>query len=93
MHHLEETIRKYNAKLVIISDIAGFFLDKDIPDMKLKESSSSNNLSFQFCQKKTIVIATYPQHRHIKKYPSKPKHAQEQMLFYPEETSSAREFP
>ena len=31
MEKLEETIKTYNAKLVVISDIAGFFLDKDIP--------------------------------------------------------------
>jgi len=29
---LEETVKKYNAKLVVISDIAGFFLDNDIPN-------------------------------------------------------------
>lgn len=31
-NQLKEAIRKYNAKLAIISNIAGFFLDKDIPD-------------------------------------------------------------
>ncbi len=29
---LEETVQTYNAKLVVISDIAGFFLDNDIPN-------------------------------------------------------------
>ena len=32
MEKLKETVKRYDAKLVIISDIAGFFLDKDIPD-------------------------------------------------------------
>ena len=32
LEKLKETVNKYNAKLVIISDIAGFFLDNDVPE-------------------------------------------------------------
>ncbi len=64
MHYLGETIRKYNAKLVIISDIAGFFLDKDIPDYEAQRifSQLTTYLSNFARKTQTIVIATYPQH-------------------------------
>ncbi len=64
MHHLGETIRKYSAKLVIISDIAGFFLDKDIPDYEAQRifSQLTTYLSNFARKTQTIVIATYPQH-------------------------------
>ena len=64
MHHLKETIKKYNAKLVIISDIAGFFLDKDIPEYEAQRifSQVTTYLSNFARETQTIVIATYPQH-------------------------------
>ena len=58
---LEETVQKYNAKLVVISDIAGFFLDDDIPNEEAQKVYSQiiNYLS-SFAKKHQIVlIATY----------------------------------
>ena len=64
MHHLKEAIKKYNAKLVIISDIAGFFLDKDIPEDEAQQifSKVTTFLSNFAKETQTIIIATYPQH-------------------------------
>ena len=65
MHHLKETIKKYNAKLVIISDIAGFFLDKDLPEDEAKRifSQVTTFLSNFAREQQIIVIATYPPHK------------------------------
>ena len=64
MHHLKEAITKYNAKLVIISDIAGFFLDKDIPEVEALRifSHASAFLSNFARENQVIIIATYPPH-------------------------------
>jgi hypothetical protein len=61
---LKEAIKKYNAKLVIISDIAGFFLDKDIPEHEAQRIfvQTTTYLSNFAREKKVIVIATYPPH-------------------------------
>ena len=63
-HQLKETIQKYNAKLVIIADIAGFFLDKDIPEVETQRifSHVTTFLSNFARENHTIVIATYPPH-------------------------------
>ncbi len=62
--HLQKTVKKYNAKLVIISDIAGFFLDKDIPEDEAQRifGQVATYLSNFARETQTIVIATYPQH-------------------------------
>jgi hypothetical protein len=61
---LKATIQNYNAKLVIISDIAGFFLDKDIPEVETQRifCHVATYLSNFARETKTIVIATYPPH-------------------------------
>ena len=61
---LRETIKKYNAKLVIISDIAGFFLDKDVPEDEAQRifSQVTTYLSNFARETQTIVLATYPPH-------------------------------
>lgn len=63
-HHLKKAIDKYNAKLVIISDIAGFFLDTDIPDFEAQRifSQAAIFVSNFARENKVIVIATYPPH-------------------------------
>jgi len=63
-HQLKEAIKKYNAKIVIVSDIAGFFLDKDIPEDEAQRiySQVTTYLSNFARENQTIVIATYPQH-------------------------------
>ena len=64
MHQLKEAIKTYNAKLVIISDIAGFFLDKDIPEVEaLRIFSHIATFISNFAREnQVIVIATYPPH-------------------------------
>ena len=64
MHQLKETIKTYNAKLVIISDIAGFFLDKDIPEVEALRifSHVATYISNFARENQVIVIATYPSH-------------------------------
>jgi RecA/RadA recombinase len=61
MEKLEKTIKTYNAKLVIISDIAGFFLDNNVPREEAQRVYSQivSYLS-NFARKHQIVlIATY----------------------------------
>ena len=62
---LKETIQKYNSKLVIISDIAGFFLDKDISEVETQRIFSQviTFLSNFARESQTIIIATYPPHK------------------------------
>lgn len=62
--HLKQIITKYNAKLVIISDIAGFFLDKDIPEdeTQIIFGQVITFLSNFARETQTIIIVTYPQH-------------------------------
>ena len=64
MHQLKEAIKTYNAKLVIISDIAGFFLDNDIPEVEALRifSHVATFISNFTREKQVIIIATYPQH-------------------------------
>ena len=63
-NQLRETIKKYNSKLVIISDIAGFFLDKDVADDEAQRifSQVTTYLSNFARDTQTIVLATYPPH-------------------------------
>ena len=62
MERLKDAVEKYNAKLVIISDIAGLFLDKDIPDEEARRVFSQVAAYLQnFArQNQIILIATYP---------------------------------
>jgi Rad51 len=68
LEKLEETINKYNAKLVVISDIAGSFLDKDIQAEEAKRifNQLTAYLSTFAEKNQLIMIATYPPH-----YPSR----------------------
>ncbi|MCL4429894.1 MAG: hypothetical protein M1167_03990 [Chloroflexi bacterium] len=61
MEKLEETVKKYNAKLVVISDIAGFFLDNDVPQEEAQRIYSQivGYLSNFARKHQIIVIATY----------------------------------
>jgi hypothetical protein len=61
---LRDAIKKYNAKLVIISDIAGFFLDKDVAEDEARRifSQVTTYLSNFARETQTIVLATYPPH-------------------------------
>ena len=69
MDKLDETIKKYNAKLVILSDIAGFFLDKDVPEEEARSvfSQVTAYLSKFAQEKQVILIATYPPHQETRR--------------------------
>jgi branched-subunit amino acid aminotransferase/4-amino-4-deoxychorismate lyase len=64
LQKLEDAVKTYNAKLVIISDIAAMFLDKDVQDEEAKRiySQVTTYLSNFAKEKQTIIIATYPPH-------------------------------
>jgi hypothetical protein len=59
---LKETIDKYNAKLVVISDIAGLYLDKDIPKEEARRvfSQLTAHLSKFAEENQLIILAVYP---------------------------------
>ena len=58
---LEEAVKNYNAKLVVISDIAGFFLDHDVAHEEAQRVYSQivNYLSSFAKKHQIIIIATY----------------------------------
>ena len=58
---LEEAIKTYNAKLVVISDIAGFFLDSDVPHEEAQRIYSQivSYLSAFARKHQIVVVATY----------------------------------
>ncbi len=61
MEKLEETVKTHNTKIVIISDVAGLFLDDDVPSEEA-ERVYSQIVSYlsNFAKKhQIIVIATY----------------------------------
>ncbi len=62
MERLKDAVEKYNAKLIVISDIAGLFLDKDIPDEEARRVFSQITAYLQSFarQNQVILIATYP---------------------------------
>ena len=64
LQKLEDAVNAYNAKLVIISDIAAMFLDKDVQDEEAKRiySQITINLSRFAREHRAIVVATYPPH-------------------------------
>ncbi len=62
MERLEEAVARFNAKLVIISDLAGLFLDKDISDEEARRvfSQVTAYLSRFARENQVVLIATYP---------------------------------
>ena len=69
LEKLEEITKQYDAKLAIISDIAGFFLDKDVPDSeaRLVYNHVTAHLHNFAKEKQIILIATYPPHRETRR--------------------------
>jgi hypothetical protein len=69
LEKLKETVKRYNAKLVIISDIAGFFLDKDVPEYEAHRvySQVMAYLSNFAKENNVALIATYPPHKESKR--------------------------
>lgn len=68
-YQLKETIEKYSAKLVIISDIAGYFLDEDITEIEAQRifSQITNYLSNLAKEQQIIILATYLPHPQTKR--------------------------
>jgi hypothetical protein len=64
LEKLKKTAKRYDAKLVIISDIADFFLDKDVPEDEAREVYSQvlAYLSNFAKENQIALIATYPPH-------------------------------
>ena len=64
LEKLKETVHRLNAKLVIISDIAGLYLDKDVPTEEAEKVFTKlvTHLSSFAQENQLIIIATYPQH-------------------------------
>ncbi len=64
MDKLEEKIMSVNAKLVVISDIAGLFMNSAIPKEEVQRAYSQivNYLSYLAEKHQIIVVATYPSH-------------------------------
>jgi len=62
---LKDTVDRFNAKLVVISDIAGLYLDKDVQAEEAKRVFSQlvSHLSTFAEENQLIIIATYPPHR------------------------------
>jgi hypothetical protein len=65
LEKLGETINRYDAKLAVISDIAGFFLDKDIAETEARRvySQVTAYLSNFAKENQIILVATYPPHQ------------------------------
>lgn len=68
MQKMELATKTYNAKTVIVSDLSGFFLDKDIPEFEAKRLfSQTTTFLSNFAREKNItLIATYLPHRNEK---------------------------
>jgi hypothetical protein len=64
LEKLDEAIARYHAKLVIISDFAGLYLDKDVPAEESREifSQVSTHLSKFAEENRVIILATCPPH-------------------------------
>jgi hypothetical protein len=65
LEKLRETVKRFDAKLAIISDIAGFFLDKDVPEDEARRvySQVTAYLSNFAKENQIILVATYPPHQ------------------------------
>jgi hypothetical protein len=64
LQKIEDAVKTCNAKLVIISDIAAMFLDKDVQKEEAKRiySQVTTRLSKFTREQQAITIATYPPH-------------------------------
>jgi hypothetical protein len=69
LEKLKDAVKRYDAKVVIISDIAGFFLDKDVQEYEARRVYSQVMAYLRnFAKENQIVlIATYPPHKENKR--------------------------
>ncbi|MGB9134658.1 MAG: hypothetical protein WCC63_03610 [Candidatus Bathyarchaeia archaeon] len=67
LDELTGAVERYSSKLVILSDIAGLYLDKDVPKKEAKDvfNQLTAYLSRFAEENRVIIVATYPPH-----YPS-----------------------
>jgi hypothetical protein len=65
MDYLKDAVERFSAKLVVISDIAGLFLDKDVPDEEARRvfSQVTAYLSNFARENQLILLAPYPPHQ------------------------------
>jgi len=68
LDELQDTVEKYNSKLVVLSDIAGLYLDRDVPNREARDIFNHVTVHLsRFAEKNhVIVVATYLPH-----FPSK----------------------
>lgn len=64
LQKLEDAVKTCNSKLIIISDIAAMFLDKDVEDEEAKRIYSQviNRITKLAKESQTIIVTTYPPH-------------------------------
>ena len=69
LEKLKETVKRYGAKLVVISDIAGFFVDKDVAETEARRVYSQVVAYLQNFAKENqvVLVATYPPHQESKR--------------------------
>lgn len=69
MEKLEEIVAKYDAKLVLVSDIAGLYLDRDVPAGEAKEVFIQvvDSLAKLAEKRRLIIVATFPPHRYSRR--------------------------
>jgi len=69
LQKLEDAVKTCNAKLVIISDIATMFLDKDVQEEEAKRiySQVTTRLSKFAREHQVIIVSTYPPHEDSKR--------------------------
>jgi len=69
LEKLKETVKRYDAKVVIISDIAGFFLDKNVQEYEARRVYSQviAYLSNFAKENGIVLIGTYPPHQQTKR--------------------------
>jgi hypothetical protein len=65
LEKLRETVKRYDAKLAVISDISGFFLDKDVAEIEARRVYSQVTAYLQNFARENhvILVATYPPHQ------------------------------
>jgi len=69
LEKLNVTIKRYDAKLAIISDIAGFFLDKDVPEDEARRIYSQVTAYIRNFAKENqaTIVAIYPPHQETRR--------------------------
>jgi hypothetical protein len=69
LEKLKETVKRYNAKLAVISDLSGFFLDKDVGETEARRVYSQvvAYLSNFAKENQIILVATCPPHKESKR--------------------------